>query len=528
MAKPLLLDQFGNELTFQKRPPLDRQAEVGTIKPPWSDGSRGEITPEDLGVIMRGGSDLSRKMAFTTRLLDDDQVHTCMRNLSLAIGKAEWEFLPFDDSADAKKDAEEAMSMFNSLRYLRRLIRHLAYGELYPFVAPEIKWNENFNPVDFEIVEALRWTTDTRTNQLRVRTLRSPHLGEPIADRRGFIIHSSWIEPGKALDGGLWRKLAWPWLFKHAGWEYQMRFAEAFGNPYIIAFFKRAEEKAATLEAVLDMDANARGVFPEGTQVEIKEAQKYGSVHVSNTIIKLCDRATTKVVMGHTLNTDSESGSGTLAGGHAEQVSQENKEGVSEGISETIQRDLFVPWWGFRHGWSQVEKGELPVFKLKAKPPVDLKLKAETYRMLNVPLASAGKAIDPSQIEDDFAVRLVDRPKPAVQPPAADDDDNEEKDEENEEEREEAKARTRRLRAKAEPRIKTADDVTRVSTQLIRRAAQEFSDKILAVFEAAGSIEEGADAMWEAYTAFDNVKLASGLRDATVTAELTGRGDAKE
>lgn len=510
----MLLDQFGSEISFATKPPMDNLAELGRVRDPWAGRTTADVTPESLARLMRGDAELSEQMLLCKRILRDPHLTACMRNLAHSIARLPWEVLPFDESADAKRDAEDFTKFLKGLPWLHRMIRQLVYGEFYTFVGVGLKWNLDYGLDGFTPVDPPRWTWDKPTNSLRLKTIAQQTKGEPI-NPRGFVMHNSSLEPGTIRDAGLWQKAAWLWLFKNTTWAYWVRFAELYGNPYIWAFFDRPEDKDSVLEAVTGMAANARGAFPKGTEIQIQEAQRYGTTALYEAIIRASETGMTKLVQGHMLNTDAVSGAGTLAGNAAANVSQENKEGVGTGIKETMQDQLTATWFLFHRGEEQVRAGEIAKFHIRTDPPEDRDKKAKTYVSVNEVLKPAGRTIDPEQVESEFAVRTIEL---NVQPPAADS---------TRDEGDKKKAASRRAAA-ARPKLSTEQDVSRAATKLVAKAAEDFSERIVEIFEQADTIEEGVDVLWAGYEAMDATRFASGLRDVTVTAEAMGRGDVAE
>lgn len=520
--KSIILDGFGRPFEVQDVPPTESVAAIGAVPDPWAGKTTGQITPENLARLLLGSAELSDQMLLIQRMLRDDHISSCMRNLANAVARLEWEVLPFDDSAPAKKLAEEMTDFLNKLRWLKKGIRQLVYGEFYPFVGLELIYDaDTYLPTRFERVNPGRWTWDKATNSLRLRTIKERTKGEPV-NPMGWMFHHAELEPGTIRDAGLWQKCAWLWMFKSTAWGYWMRFAEAFGAPYIFGFYNRPEDKESMFKAVTEMAANARGVFPAGTEIKLQEAQRYGTIALYQAIKEAAEGGITKVIQGHTLNTDAKSGTGTLAGGAAQHVSQENKEGVADGINEAVRSQLLAPQIGFRYGWDLVKSGEIPTFKLKATPPVDLDGKAKTYVEVNKSLAPSKRAIDPSQIEDEFAVRTV-----AI---AADEPDEHPKEENDSSAGKKEAAKRSRVRAAqpAEPttELTTLEDVEELAVGAAKASVKEITAKLQAKIAAATSLEDLGAVLFESYDEFDVQRLATVNHGAIVTSELIGRGDA--
>jgi len=510
---PILFDALGNEIRIETPPPADHQAEVGRVRDYWASRVSGEITPELAARVMRPDAELWLQMAVAKRLLNDPHIFTCMRNLAYGVSRLPWTVNPFDEkSAASKKQAEEMRSFYAGLRWFKKLFRYLIFGEFYPFSAAGLQWNRDYMLDGYVRINPVRWRWDIQSNSLRLE-VQSQGGGltlQPI-NRRGYIIYEAELEPGGVRERGLWRKVLWLWMFMNFSWAAWVRFAEAYGNPYIWAFFSRPEDKESVLEGVLALDANARGVFPEGTDIKLQEASRYSTNALYNAIIDAAQAGITKVILGHQLNTDAKSGTGTLAGKAAADVSQENKEGVADNLEETIQEDIGTPFATWHYGEDVVARNEFGVFKIDSTPPTDQLQRSTVFINLNTALAPAGETIDPEQIRHEGGVRTV----PLVRQPAPVDPQQQQR-------------RSRRVAQAAGTRIATLDDVNTFSQKLVKRAAEDFSQRISEIFAAAPSIEEGADALVESYAQLQTIALASGLRDAAVLAEVTGRGDAHQ
>jgi phage gp29-like protein len=516
----VLYDNLGNEIRFEKSPPPVHQAEVGRVRDHWAGKTTGEITPELASRVLRGDADLSTQMMVVKRLLKDPFIFSCMRNLVYSVSRLPWTVQPFDEKSPAsKKEAEEMKSFFAGLPWLKKLFRYLIFGEFYPFSAAGLRWNKDYLLEAYIRINPVRWRWDDATSSLRLLTERDPARGEPI-NRRAYIIYEAELEPGGPRDRGLWQKALWLWIFYNCTWAWWVRFAEMYGNPYIWAFFSSAEEKDSVYEAVIAMDANARGVFPAGTDIKLQEAQRYGTSALYSAIIDAAHDGIAQLILGHTLNITSQPGAGTLAGNGAREVSQENKEGVAENLRETTQQDIAVPYSEWHFGEQAVERGEIPVVSIDASLPEDKEKKSTVYINVNEVLASVNRAIDPAQVEDEFEVRTVERVAPQAAPPNNDapPDDASGK----------IRKQQTRVAAASTPRIASVDDVGAVQLQMLSKAVEKFSEKIEAMVDAAATPKEAADAIIEGYGALQTVALASGLRDSTLTAELMGRGDASE
>jgi len=281
---------------------------------------------------------------------------------------------------------------------------------------------------------------------------------------------------------------------------------------------------------MLDLGVNAAGVFPAGTVVELKEANRSGAVDVYKQLHEVCNDEMSELFVGHSLITHAKPGSGTLAGMGAQKVHEKIVQSVSRRLGRVISKYIFRPIVNFQHGAKAVEK--TPNFKLKYEPPEDEQKKATTFVLINQALQSVNEAIDPQQIRDTFNIaktvtRTAPTPAPVPIKPNGNPGGGGAGGDGIPENSESAQAAASRAAAHS-PRIKTPDDVGTVQQQVLHRAVEEFSAKIGEMVKAAPTLKDAADAIIEGYTALNTVPLASALRDATLTADLMGRGDAGE
>jgi phage gp29-like protein len=507
-----LFDGYGNELRFPERPPRDRPADIGRVRDPWAGRTLGQITPERLGRVLRGNASLSDQMLLCKQLVQDDHVSTAARNLANAVARCPIEVVPpKSKSRVSKKIFEKTQTFVENFPSRQKFIRHLVYGELFPFVGPYLGWNPKTWGLDsWDIVDAQRWTWNDDTNSLRLRTLKNQIKGEPV-NPYVFCFHSSQLEPGSIREAGLYRKIAWLWLFKNTTWTWWMRFAEMYGMPYIWGIFKRKEDRESVLEAVTTMAGNARGVFPEGTEIKLQEAQRYGTSSLYGAIKEAAEGGITKVIQGHILNTQAVKDTGTLAGNHAENVSQENKEGVAEGIGETTQAQVIDRWTAWNFGNAVVEDGEQSRIHIHSEPPEDLLTKGKTFIALTPVLAASGRAIDYTQVEDDFNVRTVPLVGAAQDVTAAENSAN---------------ARRAVAASTSKKKIRTREDITAVSRALGAKAAAEQTLGILGKLDEAETLEAFRDAIWEDYDEFSSEKPGQILTQGMVVAQAIAQGDA--
>ena len=131
----------------------------------------------------------------------------------------------------------------------------------------------------------------------------------------GWIMHTHRSRSGYIARTGLFRVLAWPWLFKNFAVRDLAEFLEIYGLPLRLGTYNpnTSDDKARAtlLRAVIGIGHDAAAIVPEGMKIEFKEAAK-GESTPFDSMIGLMERSTSKAVLGGTL-TSGEGEHGTQA-----------------------------------------------------------------------------------------------------------------------------------------------------------------------------------------------------------------------
>jgi phage gp29-like protein len=505
LAPGTLLDWTGTPIVRDARPPADRIAETVGVREPWASRVVREVTPELVARVLSADCELSDRMAFCKRIGRDDHIFAVSRTMKLSISGLRWEVLPFDDSAKAEEIRSFVEAVLRGFPRFSQMLVKLLDGLVKPLGGVEILWDSNsWLPTGFVPIDPVRWTWNRQANALWLRTIRAPY-GEPLTPN-GFIIH-------RADDEPLWDKLAWLYSFKRFAYAEWVRFGELFGKPFRIAFYQDKNDKAAILDAVRELGVNAAGVFPEGTDIRLEEAQRDSSVNLYQLLKRECEEGISKVVLGHALNADARTGSGMQAGNAARDVSDDNRKAYALGLADTLRDTLIRPLVGWHFGWQY--ETQLPVLKFAYEPPEDLRAIADTLKIASDLLAAAGEAIDPEFIRLKFGITKTVKRVSAAASPAPDA-------QVNTDQADDTKA-ARIVARDGAPVVRTLDDVHAVAARLAHRALREITETVKAKAAAAESIEAFVDGLFESYDEIPNVKAAAVVRDATAAAHEIGR-----
>jgi len=124
---------------------------------------------------------------------------------------------------------------------------------------------------------------------------------------RDGIFANTCIEIGKPKDLGLLLKITPQSLSKKNMMAYWDTFGEMFGMPIRIGkTASRDPKEIAKAESFLrDMAGASWGLFPEGTEVEIKETSRGDAFNVYDQRINRCNSEISKAILGQTMTIDS-------------------------------------------------------------------------------------------------------------------------------------------------------------------------------------------------------------------------------
>ncbi|MGZ5445279.1 MAG: phage portal protein family protein [Thermoanaerobaculia bacterium] len=549
MSDPVIYDAAGYPVRTVRRGVPDASSTlVIKTRDPWSGKTAGELTPELAAQVLRPNASLQKVMLVAKAELKNEHVAATMRNYVRSVTRVAingWSVAPFDDkSALAKRQAEEARKFVESIPRITKLWRYWLYGDFYPVSGAGLFWSRDLKRLaTWSKVHPSRWTWDYAESRLKILTGSGDWQGTSIEDnRRAYGLYFADDQPGTIVEQGHWWPVLWMLIISLASWGAWVRFADEYGDPSLIAILARGEDEDSVFEAVSAMAGRARGVFPPGTDVKMLEAQRYGTSSLHQAIITMAYKGISKLILGHSLSIDAEGDTGTLAGGHAENVSQQNIEAGCDNLAEGFTSEVFSPWCEWQFGEEAVAAGEVPGFAIISEQPEDSQKKATKYESINRVLASNGRAIAPDQVEEEFEVRTVPLAGATGEPA-----------------RQEEAATLRRaanllrtsarfnsadeeraltLEAQAEyferlagaagrPKLATAAQLSAAQRSLIAAGARKMSEDVIEILRTAGAETDLAEALWESYASFTpaTATLASGLRDTTIALHLEAQAE---
>lgn len=308
------------------------------------------LTPTKLYAILEAAEsgDLRQQHALFADMEEKDpQIGSDLAKRRQAAAELEWQIVPPEGASRIEKTAaEQASEVFGALE-VEDLIIDLGDGIGHGWVNLELPWTRDGA---LRAIEQPRWVDHTwfqlhseRRDELR---LRDGSVDGEALWPLGWLQHRHHAKSGYVSRLGLHRTLVWPFLFQNHALGDLAELLDILGIPARLGRYPRGAseaEKSTLLRAVVSLGHRAAGIIPEGMAIEYLEAAKADGQGYQ-IMLDWCERAKSKAILGGTLTTGTDSGSGAYALGAV------HERGLGSLIASdarqyagTIRRDLLFP-----------------------------------------------------------------------------------------------------------------------------------------------------------------------------------------
>lgn len=327
-------------------------------------------------------------------------------------------------SADGKKDDNK--SRFFEERWFDELITYALESR---FMGHSLVFFKNIKPG-----EAL-----TNCVELIPRRNVLPELGlikTWESDFTGISYTTDPVAPwvlsiGKKDDLGLLNKCVPLWIIKKHGWQNWDEFGERFGIP-IIAVKTNSQDKRVIAEIeewARELSTGAYGVFPDGTDFDIKENAKTDAFKVFAEMIQMAQESLAILLVGQTM-TSMDGASLSQAEVHANvktEIRKDDEKFLRYEIAILLHKLITY------HGWplELTDRFEFDV-------PEDVKGLLEVFKAVN----EMGFQLNAEEVSTRLGIKIDGLKTPAVKPEV--EEGTEKKDLDSKEKDEEEKAKTKK------------------------------------------------------------------------------------
>ncbi|MDA8483602.1 DUF935 domain-containing protein [Pseudomonas resinovorans] len=330
-----------------------------------------------------------------------------------ALTTVDWEVIPpREASATEQAEADWLNEVLQDLPDFEDLLFDLLDAIGKGFSCIELDWaryGSEWLPAAFNYREASWFQLDPATRtELRLRD-GSPD-GQAL-NPFGWIVHTHKAKSGYVARGGLYRVLAWPFLFKNYAVRDLAEFLEIYGLPVRLGIYPNGatqNEKSTLLNAVVSIGHNAAGIIPEGMAIDFKEAAK-GTHEPFDWMVNWAEKSMSKAILGGTLTSQADGQSSTNALGNVHnEVRHDLLKSDAKQVASSLRQYLLYPLLVLNKGGER-DPRRLPRFRFDLVEPEDMSTYAEAlpklveagmqiplswaHEKLRIPLPTKGDAV---------------------------------------------------------------------------------------------------------------------------------------
>jgi len=421
----MLFDPYGRELKEAPKKPVTEMIGSIRVRDQYSSYPSVKLTPEKLSSIFKeaDAGDIIRQAELFEEMEEKDPIlGSVMHTRKLAVQGLDYEIQPFSESAEDKKIADYVRENFADFD-LEDVILDLMDVVGKGIAVSEIQWNNTSKGswvAGFEWIHQKRLTFAEMSVGWDTPLPKVPKLltdAEPIrgVDIPPFKIlyHRYKARSGFAQRAGLFRSVAYYYLFKNYDIKDWIIFLEKFGQPMRVGKFTpgaSADDIKVLKEAIQNLGTDAAALISDTTLIEIIEAKMAAtSGDLYERAAKYFDRVYEIAVLGQTATT--EGTPGKLGSDQAQtEVRADLERADAKALAKTLRQQLIWPMVGFNFGWDK----PLPKIHFIAEEPEDLQSLSTTYNNL----VQAGTPIPVSHVQKKFGIPAPQNGEEILTPPA--------------------------------------------------------------------------------------------------------------
>src|SRR6266702_897390 len=302
------------------------------------------LTNDDDTLLTRGQG---KGLKIYDELRRDAQAGAVLDKREFAVIARPWDVTPASRSTSDMAAAELVRSNLKTLQF-DRISRELLDATLKGYAVGEIMWGIRDNRIVALDVIARNQRRFTFDLERRLRMITREHLmeGEELPERK-FIVHTVGGKEGSPYGKGIGGWLFWPVLFKRKDIPSWLIFADKFGSPISIGRYPAGTsqpEQEKLLNALRAIAQDAGIIVPIGTEIELLEAARAGSIDTYEKLARYMDEQISVAVLGETMTTTAQAaGLGSNQADVHNEVRKELAQADADLLSDTLNNTL-VKW----------------------------------------------------------------------------------------------------------------------------------------------------------------------------------------
>lgn len=377
------------------------------------------LTPARLAAIFieaEQGSLIAQAELFQDMREKDTHIGAELSKREMAVKKLDWELRPPRDATAAEK---------NNTKLLQDLITdELDIGNLrmdaldaigHGYSCIELGWGRTaaglWFPNQVEHRSPTWFTTPPdQRNTLHLRD-SSTAYGVPLQPF-GWIPHFHKSRAGYIARTGLFRALAWPYLYKNYSVRDLAEFLEIYGLPIRVGKYSPTasdKEKRDLLRTVLSIGHNAAGIIPDTMQLELQQVMASGNAESFMAMINWCEASQSKAILGGTLTSSTGANGNRALGDVHNEVRLDIRDDDATQLDQTLSSYLVYPMAMLNGLFAD---NRCPSWVSDTQEPDDLQLYADALPKL----ANAGARIPLRYVNLKLKIPEPEGDEPILQP----------------------------------------------------------------------------------------------------------------
>jgi phage gp29-like protein len=386
------------------------------------------LTPARLAAIFieaEQGNLIAQAELFQDMREKDTHIGAELSKREMAVKKLDWELRPPRD-ASAKEKANTKLLQELILDELDignlRMDALDAIGHGYSCI--ELGWGRTAAGLWFPDQVEHRpptWfvTPPDQRNTLNLRDSGSSY-GVPLQPF-GWIPHFHKSRAGYIARTGLFRALAWPYLYKNYSVRDMAEFLEIYGLPIRVGKYSPTasdKEKRDLLRTVLSIGHNAAGIIPDTMQLELAQIVGSGNADSYMAMINWCEASQSKAILGGTLTSSTGANGNRSLGDVHNEVRLDIRDDDATQLDQTLSSYLVYPMAMLNGLFAD---NRCPSFVSDTQEPDDLKLYSEALPRLadagaRIPLSYVNRKLKIPEPEGDEPILQASTAKPMPVP----------------------------------------------------------------------------------------------------------------
>ena len=392
--------------------------------------SRG-LTPAGLASILQRaeqGDLMSQAELFMDMEDKDAHIVAEMGKRKMAVKKLDWHLEPPRDATATEKKATKLLEGLIRDELDVSAVRMAMLDAIgHGYACLELDWGQTTGtPGGLWIPQQIihrppSWFTcpPTDRNTLQLRDMSTAY-GVPLQPF-GWIPHIHRSTSGYLARTGLYRVLAWPYLYKNYSVRDMAEFLEIYGLPIRVGQYPQGAsdaEKRALMNTVLSIGHNAAGIIPDSMKLELQQVMATGSADAFKVMIDWCEASQSKAILGGTLTSSTGANGNRSLGQIHNEVRLDIRDDDAQQVDQSLSTYLVYPIAMLNGLFAE---HRCPTWVSDTQEPEDLALYADALPKLaaagvRIPVSYVNFKLKIPEPEDGEAVLGVAVPAPAPAP----------------------------------------------------------------------------------------------------------------